>query len=129
MLRNLRILVMAPILAFLLFQAAMVRAEERANDPLPSWNDGPAKQTILQFVRDTTDKTSAKFVRAEERIATFDQDGTLWVEHPMYTQVMYCLERVPSLVEKKPELKNIEPFKTCPLRQPEGNGETPDEGP
>ena len=54
----------------------------------------------------------AKFVPADERIATFDQDGTLWVEHPMYTQVMYCLERVPALREKKPELKNIEPFKT-----------------
>src|SRR5208283_1431044 len=48
----------------------------------------------------------------EDRIATFDQDGTLWVEHPMYTQVMYCLERVPALAEKKPELKNVEPFKT-----------------
>ena len=48
----------------------------------------------------------------EERIATFDQDGTLWVEHPMYTQVMYCLERVPALVKAKPELANVEPFKT-----------------
>ena len=48
----------------------------------------------------------------EERIATFDQDGTLWVEHPMYTQVMYCLERVPAVVKAKPELANVEPFKT-----------------
>ena len=48
----------------------------------------------------------------EERIATFDQDGTTWVEHPMYTQVMYCLERVPVVAAKKPELKNVEPFKT-----------------
>ena len=48
----------------------------------------------------------------EERIATFDQDGTLWVEHPMYTQVMYCLDRVPAVVKAKPELKNVEPFKT-----------------
>ena len=47
-----------------------------------------------------------------ERIATFDQDGTLWVEHPMYTQVVYCLDRVPSIVKAKPELKNVEPFKT-----------------
>jgi phosphoglycolate phosphatase-like HAD superfamily hydrolase len=51
-------------------------------------------------------------VPSAERIATFDQDGTLWVEHPMYTQVMYCLERVPAVVEKKPELKDVEPFKT-----------------
>ena len=47
-----------------------------------------------------------------ERIATFDQDGTLWVEHPMYTQVMYCLDRVPAVVKAKPELANVEPFKT-----------------
>ena len=81
-------------------------------DPLASWNDGPAKQAIVDFVRATTDQSSPKFVPPEERIATFDQDGTLWVSHPMYTQVMYCLERVPALAEKKPELKKVEPFKT-----------------
>src|SRR5437868_6092125 len=59
---------------------------------LPSWNDGPAKQAILDFVRATTDRANPSFVPAEERIATFDQDGTLWVEHPMYTQVIYCFE-------------------------------------
>ena len=83
-----------------------------AQDPLPSWNDGPAKQAIVRFVHTTTDQSSPQFVPPEERIATFDQDGTLWVEHPMYTQVMYCLERVPVLVEKNLELKNVEPFKT-----------------
>ena len=62
-------------------------------DPLPSWNDGPAKQAIVDFVKATTDSASPKFVPPEERIATFDQDGTLWVEHPMYTQVIYCLDR------------------------------------
>jgi phosphoglycolate phosphatase-like HAD superfamily hydrolase len=84
----------------------------QAQDPLPSWNEGPAKQAIVKFVRVTTDKASPKFVPPEERIATFDQDGTLWVEQPLYTQVVYCLERVPAVVAKKPELKNIEPFKT-----------------
>jgi phosphoserine phosphatase len=84
----------------------------QAQDPLPSWNDGPAKQAIVEFVRATTDKASPKFVPPGERIAAFDQDGTLWVEHPMYTQVVYCLERVPAVVAKKPELKNVEPFKT-----------------
>src|SRR5215211_3668390 len=79
---------------------------------LPSWNDGRAKQAILDFVRSTTDPSSPNHVRAEDRIAVFDQDGTLWVEHPMYTQVVYCLERVPAVVDKKPELKNVEPFKT-----------------
>ena len=80
--------------------------------PLTSWNDGPTKQAILDFVRVTTDQASAKFVPPEERIATFDQDGTLWVEHPIYSQVVYCLDRVPAVVEKDPKLKNVEPFKT-----------------
>jgi phosphoglycolate phosphatase-like HAD superfamily hydrolase len=81
-----------------------------AQDPLPSWNDGPAKQAILEFVKSTTTQGSPQFVPPEARIATFDQDGTLWVEHPMYSQVMYCLERVPDLVKAKPELKNKPPF-------------------
>ena len=84
----------------------------KAADPLPSWNDGRAKQTIVEFVQATTTQGSPKFVPPAERIATFDQDGTLWVSHPMYSQVMYCLERVPAVVKAKPELKNVEPFKT-----------------
>jgi len=81
-------------------------------DPLPSWNDGPAKQAIVAFVQATTDQSSPTFVPPEARIATFDQDGTLWVEHPMYSQVIYCLERVPAVVKAKPELATVEPFKT-----------------
>ena len=80
--------------------------------PLPSWNEGAAKQAILDFVRVTTDRASPNYVSAEERIAVFDQDGTLWVEHPMYSQVVYCLDRVPAVVAKQPKLKNVEPFKT-----------------
>lgn len=83
-----------------------------AADPLPSWNDGPVKRAIVDFVKATTDSSSPNFVAPEARIATFDQDGTLWVEHPMYTQVIYCLERVPALLKAKPELANVEPFKT-----------------
>ena len=83
-----------------------------AQDPLPSWNDSAAKQAIVDFVKATTTTGGDNFVPPAERIATFDQDGTLWVSHPMYTQVMYCLERVPALAEKRPELKKIEPFKT-----------------
>ena len=81
-------------------------------DPLPSWNDGAAKKAIVEFVQTTTTEGTAEFVPPRERIATFDQDGTLWVEHPMYAQVMYCLERVPAVVQAKPELANVEPFKT-----------------
>src|SRR5207244_11827222 len=74
----------------------------QAADPLASWNDGPAKQAIVEFVKATTTQGSPQFVPPEERIATFDQDGTLWAEHPMYSQVMYCLARVPALVKGKP---------------------------
>jgi phosphoserine phosphatase len=84
----------------------------QAADPLSSWNDGPAKQAIVEFVKATTTQGSPQFVPPEARIATFDQDGTLWVEHPMYTQVVFCLERVPALVKAKPELRDVEPFKT-----------------
>ena len=102
-----RIALFAAVLALLAFSATA-----RADDPLPSWNDGATKQAIVAFVQATTDKSSPQFVPPAERIATFDQDGTTWVEKPVVTQIMYCLERVPTLVEKKPELKNVEPFKT-----------------
>lgn len=78
---------------------------------LPSWNEGPAKQAILDFVRDTTDRASPKFVSPDERIATFDQDGTLCVEHPIYCQLKYCFDRVPVLARQKPELEKVEPFR------------------
>jgi phosphoglycolate phosphatase-like HAD superfamily hydrolase len=81
-------------------------------DPLPSWNDGAAKRAIVEFVQATTTQGSPQFVPQAERIATFDQDGTLWVEHPMYSQVMYILESVPALVKAKPELAKVAPFST-----------------
>jgi len=81
-------------------------------DPLASWNDGPAKKAIVEFVQSTTTQGNPQFVPPAERVATFDQDGTLWVEQPVYSQVMYCLERVPAVVKAKPELAEVEPFKT-----------------
>lgn len=92
--------------------AAAPAFAQTSSDPLPSWRDGPAKQAILRFVRSTTDHASPGFVPPEQRIATFDQDGTSWVEHPMYTQVVYCLDRVPAVVAQHPELKDAEPFRT-----------------
>jgi phosphoglycolate phosphatase-like HAD superfamily hydrolase len=94
------------------FLSTPVRAQDTSNAPLASWTDGPAKQAIIDFVRTTTDRSSPKFVAAEHRIVCFDQDGTLWVEKPIYTQVLYCLDRVPAVVAQKPELKNRGPFKT-----------------
>src|SRR4030095_5162577 len=97
------------VLAASLTLAAQALAQ---TDPLPSWNDGPAKKAIVEFVQATTTQGGPQFVPPAERIATFDQDGTLWVEQPMYSQVMYCLERVPAVVKAKPELAEVEPFKT-----------------
>ena len=96
-----------------LLAALCVRALALAQaDPLQSWNDGAAKQAIVRFVQATTDQASPTFVPPAARIAAFDQDGTTWVEQPMYTQVVYCLERVGVLAKAKPELRHVEPFKT-----------------
>jgi len=105
-------LAMLPALPALLRPIPAEAQEAPAGNPLPSWNDGAAKQAVLDFVRVSTDQANQSYVPPEERIATFDQDGTLWVEHPMYSQVVYCLDRVPAVVAKRPELKNAEPFKT-----------------
>jgi haloacid dehalogenase-like hydrolase len=86
-------------------------AATAAADPLPSWNDGPAKQAILDFVKTTTDKSSPKFVAPEDRIATFDQDGTTWVEQPMYSQVLFAFDRVAEMAPQHPEWKTKMPFK------------------
>jgi phosphoglycolate phosphatase-like HAD superfamily hydrolase len=101
-----------PALSVPFFPVSAPAQTQTSGGPLPSWNDGPTKQAIIDFARATSDRSSSSYVVPEDRIAVFDQDGTLWVEHPMYTQVIYCLERVPDVVAKKPELKNREPFKT-----------------
>ena len=81
-------------------------------DPLPSWNDGPAKQAIVSFVKETTTQGSPKFVDPVARIATFDQDGTTWVEQPLYAQIMFAFHQVGVMAAKDPKLKEIEPFRT-----------------
>src|ERR1700761_2933858 len=81
------------------------------SDPLPSWNAGPAKDAIVKFVHATTDAASPDFVPVADRIATFDQDGTLWVEHPIYTQIVFAFDRVPELVKERPELADEPAFK------------------
>jgi len=80
-------------------------------DPLPSWNERPAKQAIVEFVRVVTDKSSPRYVTPEQRIATFDNDGTLWCEQPMYFQGFFVFDRVKTLAPKHPEWKERQPFK------------------
>jgi phosphoglycolate phosphatase-like HAD superfamily hydrolase len=104
-------LVLLPILPSIL-PFVPARAQTTSDAPLASWNDGAAKKAILDFVRATTDRGSPQFVPLEDRIATFDQDGTLWVEQPIYSQLLYCFDRVPTVVAQMPGLKNVEPFKT-----------------
>jgi hypothetical protein len=79
-------------------------------DPLPSWNDGPAKARIVAFVRAVTEPGGKDFVPPADRIATFDNDGTLWAEQPMYFQLLFALDRVKVLAPKHPEWKTKEPF-------------------
>jgi len=85
-------------------------ATAQDNDSLPSWNDGNAKQSIVEFVAKVTDEGSPDFVPPPERIAVFDNDGTLWAEQPMYFQLFFAMDRVKALAPQHPEWKTQEPF-------------------
>jgi haloacid dehalogenase-like hydrolase len=105
-------------LAVLPLSGSLLPMSARAQTPaaggtLPSWNDGATKQAILNFVGAVTQEDSPNFVPPAERIATFDNDGTLWVEHPMYTQLAFALDRVKALAPLHPEWKNTQPFKAA----------------
>ena len=86
-------------------------AQIASADPLPSWSDTNAKKSIIDFVKKVTKSGSPDFVPVAERIATFDNDGTLWTEQPLYVQVMFALDRVKALAPKHPEWKTKQPFK------------------
>lgn len=100
-----------PITTWLLAWAWIFTATfAHAADPLPSWNDGKAKQSITAFVHKVTTPNSPDFVPVPERIAVFDNDGTLWAEQPMYFQLLFALDRVKALAPQHPEWKDKEPF-------------------
>ena len=108
-----RPLIWPRLAAALFLVVAVLRPPAQAQPaPLASWNDGPARKAIVDFVQATTDKASPNFVPPEDRIATFDQDGTLWVEHPLFPQAMFAIDRVRALAPAHPEWKTEEPFKT-----------------
>ena len=90
-------------------RAGLTRATAQ-DDPLPSWNDSAARQAVLDFVAAATDEDGDGFVPPEERIATYDQDGTLWVEHPIYGQAVFALDRVKALAPDHPDWTTTEPF-------------------
>jgi phosphoglycolate phosphatase-like HAD superfamily hydrolase len=100
------------LLASLVLLSTMLVSPALAQtDPLPSWNDGEVKQAIVKFVQSVTDRSSAQYVAPEARIATFDNDGTLWSEQPMYFQGFFAFDRVKALAPKHPEWKTKQPFK------------------
>jgi len=99
-------LIAAALFGALLFTATIACAA----DPLPSWNDGKAKQSIEAFVEKVTKEGTPNYVPAAERIAVFDNDGTLWAEQPMYFQLLFALDRVKALAPTHPEWKDKEPF-------------------
>jgi phosphoglycolate phosphatase-like HAD superfamily hydrolase len=103
--------VLAGVLAAGLFGFASGQAQSEAPDPLPSWNEGPVKKSIIDFVTRVTKKGGPDYVKPELRIATIDNDGTLWVEQPMYTQLAFALDRVKVLAPQHPEWKTMQPFK------------------
>jgi phosphoglycolate phosphatase-like HAD superfamily hydrolase len=88
-----------------------VSGSASAKDHLPSWNEGPTKQAIIEFVAAVTEKGGKDYVEPGDRIATFDNDGTLWLEYPMYTQALFAFDRVKKLAPKHPEWKTTQPFK------------------
>jgi len=98
------------VLAAVLMLAAAVA---EAADPLPSWNDGPAKAAIVAFVERVMKAGSPDFKPEPERIATFDNDGTLWADQPMYFQLYFALDRVKALAPQHPQWKSTQPFKAA----------------
>jgi hypothetical protein len=81
-------------------------------DPLPSWNDCPAKHAIIASVKDSVIQNGPHYIKPEDRIAAFEQDGTLWVEQPAYLQLMFTFHLLSMMAAKDPKLEDVEPFKT-----------------
>ena len=102
-----------PLAAVLAVALMLAMAVAHAADPLPSWNDGASRARILAFVEAVTQAGGKDFVPPEDRIAVFDNDGTLWAEQPMYFQLFFALDRVKALAPKHPEWKTTQPFKAA----------------
>jgi len=113
--KKFNLLIAAIIFAFALWMCTSENTDQAANqalsDPLPSWNQGGTKEAIIGFVEKTTTEGGAEFVPINERIAVFDNDGTLWSEQPLYFQFLFVIDRVKALAPEHPEWKEQQPFK------------------
>ncbi len=98
------------IAAILTLTVALAGCAADVTDPLPSWNDGAARSAITDFVARVVDPASPEFVPAPERIAVFDNDGTLWAEQPIYVQLAFAMDRVKALAPEHPEWQTQQPF-------------------
>ncbi|MEM7756402.1 MAG: HAD family hydrolase [Planctomycetota bacterium] len=101
------------VLKAFLASAAMLALGACASNPLPSWNDGPAKTQITTFVDTVTDTGSDDFVQPSERIATFDNDGCLWAEQPVYFQILFAIDRINAMAADNPSWQTTEPYKSA----------------
>jgi len=108
----LSVIVIAVSLFLILGNNLQIMAQGRISDPLPSWNEGKPKQTIIQFVQDVTNPNSKNYLPLGDRVAVFDNDGTLWQEKPIYVQLAFLLDQIKILAPQHPEWKTEEPFKT-----------------
>jgi phosphoserine phosphatase len=98
------------LIVMLLSMISAAQATARSTDPLPSWHEGPSKKAITAFVKVVTDKSGPDYVQPSERIAVFDNDGTLWSEQPAYFQLFFAMDRVKEMAAVHPEWKNQQPF-------------------
>ena len=103
--------IVAWLLLVILGGSPLNAGEPTKDEALSSWNDGPSKKAIIDFIDRVTRDGGPDYVKPEDRIATFDHDGTLWAEQPMYFQIMFAMDRVRALSPKHPDWKNKQPFK------------------
>jgi haloacid dehalogenase-like hydrolase len=98
------------LMTFTVLASAPVVAQDK---PLPSWNEGPAKTAIIDFVERVTNRNGQDWVPPEDRVATFDNDGTLWSEQPIYFQGMFIFDRIKAMAPQHPEWREEQPFKAA----------------
>lgn len=108
------------LLLIIFIQIKPIIAQNQVADPLPSWNQGTTKQSIITFIKNVTDPSLKTYIPPSDRIATFDNDGTLWIEKPLYIQLEFVLYNLDSLAPQHPEWQTEEPFKTLLTQGIEG---------